>query len=281
MHVVYFMRSHRLGKQLPKNAFTLIEVLVVVAIIALLISILLPSLSTARGSARMAICATNLRTFGFAMTQYAQENKGFIPRDYQVQNNALLVPDRFSRYLGEPRYPLIPRDQDPAYIAQGEENIQKRDEMLAPIFARMEMLQCPSFPKDRGRNALPLSTDVVIDDQPYDYVVNAFQIERGASYKGGKPEVTKLDKIRNSGKLIYLTEANRALQWAIFRYHDIWHVENLWWSSNSRMIDDNRHNWRTNALFFDSHVESPRIKSVKISMFTPLLDPNDPQHQPP
>jgi prepilin-type N-terminal cleavage/methylation domain-containing protein/prepilin-type processing-associated H-X9-DG protein len=61
------------------KAFTLIELLVVIAIIALLVSILLPSLRTARELARTTVCATNMRNAQMTMTMYAQEFDGYAP----------------------------------------------------------------------------------------------------------------------------------------------------------------------------------------------------------
>ncbi len=57
------------------RAFTLIELLVVVAIIALLLSILLPSLNQAREQARVAKCLANLKALGIAVVGYVQNEK--------------------------------------------------------------------------------------------------------------------------------------------------------------------------------------------------------------
>jgi len=61
------------------SAFTLIEVLVVVVIIALLITILVPSLNLARWQAKNVACKANLRDLGTAFHTYANSQKGFFP----------------------------------------------------------------------------------------------------------------------------------------------------------------------------------------------------------
>jgi len=60
------------------RAFTLIELLVVVAIIALLLSILLPSLGRAREQAKEAKCAAGLRSFGLGFHTYAGEQRDYL-----------------------------------------------------------------------------------------------------------------------------------------------------------------------------------------------------------
>jgi len=59
--------------------FTLIELLVVIAIIALLLSIIIPSLNKAKEYARKTICSNNQRQVGLALRIYAEENNGTLP----------------------------------------------------------------------------------------------------------------------------------------------------------------------------------------------------------
>lgn len=61
------------------RAFTLIELLVVVAIIALLASMLLTSVGLVRGTARSAVCASNLRQLGVGLLDYADASDGQLP----------------------------------------------------------------------------------------------------------------------------------------------------------------------------------------------------------
>ena len=64
--------------------FTLVELLVVIGIIALLISILMPVLNSARKKAQAVQCASNLRQIYMACAMFATENKGHLPRSYLV-----------------------------------------------------------------------------------------------------------------------------------------------------------------------------------------------------
>jgi len=77
-------------KQPRHRAFTLIELLVVVAVIALLLSILLPSLRSARDQAKRVVCANNLRCVWTGIRTYALENRDRAPfmEDVNLTNPA-------------------------------------------------------------------------------------------------------------------------------------------------------------------------------------------------
>ena len=81
-------------------AFTLVELLVVIGIIALLISILLPALSKAREAANKVSCLSNLRQIYMGLSAYADENKGNFPTNYVSGNGSVWpAPEAWNKWV--------------------------------------------------------------------------------------------------------------------------------------------------------------------------------------
>jgi prepilin-type N-terminal cleavage/methylation domain-containing protein/prepilin-type processing-associated H-X9-DG protein len=114
------------GRKMPRKgrAFTLVELLMVIGIIAVLVGVLLPAVSRARGQANQVACLSNIRQLTLAIVMYCDDNQGWLPRaapyatapneestqDFiwwqQKSSDAYIAPDRdifnspILRYLG-------------------------------------------------------------------------------------------------------------------------------------------------------------------------------------
>jgi len=86
-----------------RSAFSLVELLVVISVIALLIGLILPALSRARSIAKQTVCQSRLRQWGLAFEIYAAENNDFYPhidgRD-RTPSNPQTDAERADYYFG-------------------------------------------------------------------------------------------------------------------------------------------------------------------------------------
>ena len=85
-------RNPRAASRLRPPAFTLVELLVVIGIIALLISILMPALGQAKRKAQAVVCMANVKQIYTAMQMFAQDHKGCLPQPYLVGQTSMSSP---------------------------------------------------------------------------------------------------------------------------------------------------------------------------------------------
>ena len=226
-------------------AFTLVELLVVIGIIALLISILMPALNKARAQARMVTCQSNMRQIGQALTAYAGQHKG--------------------RAL-----PVWPWSWHPG-LAQNFVWDVGYQEFLYPWIKSKDVYRCPDRPDTawvtRPRSDIGTEGGIAVD-----YAFN----ETGWSaspYEGYLCDGRPLGKIKSSSDKVWVAEASN-----LAPERDGWQVsysddgfggpnpqpyERLTWKNFYNApgcefhsaVEKTRHGKGNNCLFYDGHVD--------------------------
>jgi len=217
--------SHR---RFAKPAFTLVELLVVIGIIAILIGVLLPALTKARQRAQTVACQSNLRQIVTAAFSYAAENKGSLPWGYVFnQQNAKGRPANgnkdatdyiswfslIDQYMGNKAGPVVDYDFRLSAWYDGATNRK-----FSPAF------RCPSVPPEFQQSVHYYNHGVAMPVMPQELALGG-----GLGDASGPP-------VKGPAKTSQLYPDN-ALFWDTPCWYEAENVvPSLFWSSNPASV---------------------------------------------
>lgn len=263
-----------------RRGFTLIELLVVVAIIALLISILLPSLQGARKQSRQLVCNTNLRSQYQSAYYYAQEHKDWFACGLLGWSNNGNAQEYYTYGLSVVKGLGYDDETRGVWTGQGQQDQKKYRRLMGKI----KQLQCPDHPGPASPTDSNPDPDLA---QPLDYISSAMPIpydkatidkDRGDASRppldnptirgdaiDGYTATRKLEHVAasaNPSSLIYITEGSKFLSDMQMRFHHFFLTSHLSYGFETRVANDQRHPGGINSAFWDGHVETNTLKRM-------------------
>lgn len=178
-----------------RTAFTLVELLVVIGIIALLISVLLPALNSARRASNTTKCLSNLRQLGTAQLMFAQEHRGYALKAW---------------YNNSPRGLGKGEDWGFRDAATGDPYGWGWDSVMyyKKYVKGKDVFRCPADTSDFMRGT-GYSPNIPGDDFPSSYRLNASNNPRASGTVDGVPlyhYAYKIAKVKQSARSILFTD---------------------------------------------------------------------------
>lgn len=208
------------------RAFTLLELLTVVAIVGLLVALIVPALSGVRDRATAAGCISNLRSIGSLMTVYAADHDGYLPIQRDEPNQVW----PFSTWMGA----LAP------YAGVTIKVNSSFDDMLSGVFGGV--FRCP------GKKDWRLVGTGVTDSNRLSYSMNSFDVN---STKGVQ---RKLASIQEPARTLLVADTATA-------YYVVANSDYMYNSFKAL-----RHQNADNVLFCDGHVQAVKSGGLDVNL---------------